>query len=84
MNAGRPTIDYAISRERLVELVLEDRAQLLILNTEDVESLDYLRALYPSGVISEWHSDLEGKSFIIFFVPAGAESDPSVLAEPES
>jgi len=84
MNAGRPTIDYAISRERLVELVLEDRAQLLILNTEDAESLNYLQALYPSGKISGWHSDLEGKSFIIFFVPAGAESDPSVLAEPES
>ena len=69
MEAGRPTVDYAIWPESFPDLVFEPRAQLFLLNHEDQESLDQLQALFPSGSVSRWISPLPGKDIILFFVP---------------
>ncbi|HEX7541885.1 MAG TPA: hypothetical protein VF352_07125, partial [Anaerolineales bacterium] len=44
---------------------------LFIVNVEDVAAMDQLQALYPHGVRSRFVSKtkLEGKDFMIFFVP---------------
>jgi hypothetical protein len=72
IEAGRPTVDYAIWPESFGDLVFEPRAQLFLINPEDQESLALLRSLFPSGTVSRWISDLPGKDIVLFFVPAGS------------
>ncbi|MFN2274666.1 MAG: hypothetical protein ACK2TX_07450, partial [Anaerolineales bacterium] len=84
MNAGRATTDYAIWPDAFDELRNEPRAQLLLLNPDDVDSLEYLRTLFPQGSIRRWVSDLPGKDIVIFFIPPapGPERSPNPEAEP--
>lgn len=84
INAGRPTKDYAIFPESFESLRDETRAQLLLLNPEDVESLEDLQSLFPQGIISRWRSDLPGKDIVLFFVPPSqlSERTPVPAVEP--
>ena len=84
MNAGRATTDYAIWPESFEELRGETRAQLLLLNPDDTESLDSLRTLFPDGSVNRWVSDLPGKDIVTFFIPPapGSERLPNPEAEP--
>ncbi len=75
IEAGRPTLDYAIWPESFGDLVFEPRAQLFLINPEDQESLELLQFLFPTGSVSRWISDLPGKDIVLFFVPAGSNED---------
>ena len=84
MEAGRPTVDYAIWPESFPDLVFEPRAQLFLLNQEDQELLSQLQALFPTGSVTRWTSTLPGKDIVLFFVPARANGDPPLGQELDS
>ena len=42
--------------------------KLYIYNLEDHETLDILRDLYPDGINSTYHSELQGKDFMLYYV----------------
>ena len=71
--AGIPNRDFAMwSRD--LELTLDvSGTKLFIVNSMDTEAMEHLKALYPTGVWSQFKSKtgLEGKDFMIFLVPAG-------------
>lgn len=75
INAGLPTRDYAVQADQLVVLAEaaassgERPARLFLLNPQDASSLDALRRLFPAGVTQVYPSEIEGHSFIIYFVP---------------
>lgn len=73
INAGDPGRDYAIQPDALDTLAGESRAQLLLLNPRDEESLARLRTLFPQGTVRLFDSPLEGKDFLIFLVPPGQD-----------
>lgn len=83
MNAGRATTDYAIWPEAFEDLRGESRAQLLLLNPDDIDSLEYLQTLFPDGSVSQWVSDLPGKDIVLFFIPPAPELNRTPIPEPE-
>jgi hypothetical protein len=84
MNAGRATKDYALSAEGFENLRTDPRAQLLLLNPDDVESLELLRAMFPQASVSRWTSPLPGKDIVLFFIPPARGEELAPAAEPES
>jgi hypothetical protein len=70
INAGFPRRDTAINYDQIQETQRITRAKLFILNMQDVEGIETLRALYPDGRFSEYRSFTPGKDFLIFLVPA--------------
>jgi len=72
MNAGFPTKDYALDRDRIPETVGDGRAKMFIVNKDDQDTLKVLHEVYPSGSERLYEVPLEGKSFWIFLVPAQA------------
>jgi len=84
MIAGKPTVDYALWPENFESLLSEERAQLLILHPDDIESLDSLNKLLPTGEVSRRTSEIEGKDFIIYFVPPANRTDQILTPEPET
>jgi len=82
MIAGKPTVDYALWSKDFEVLLTEQRAQMLILNPNDQESLNSLKEMFPSGTVSHWVSQIEGKDFIIYLVPPGSV-DQNPVTEPE-
>lgn len=69
--AGIPNRDFAIWPENFNATLDVQGPKLFIVNVEDVVAMDQLQALYPHGVWSRFVSKtkLEGKDFMIFFVP---------------
>ncbi|MBE3066311.1 MAG: hypothetical protein IMZ73_02615, partial [Chloroflexi bacterium] len=69
--AGIPNRDFAIWPENFNATLDMQGPKLFIVNVEDVVVMDQLQALYPHGVWSRFVSKtkLEGKDFMIFFVP---------------
>jgi len=70
--AGIPNRDFAIWPQDLATTVPVSGTKLFIVNPQDVDSVDALKLLYPQGVFSRYKSatGIEGKDFMIFFVPA--------------
>jgi hypothetical protein len=83
MAAGKPTKDYALWPENFEEVLGEQRAQLFIVNVNDVEALEKLRELFPTGIESRWSSHLEGKDFLMYFVPPEIGTDRNLNPESE-
>ena len=83
INAGRATKDYAIFQDGFEALQGETRAQLLLLNPEDADSLEQLRSLFPQGIISRWTSDLPGKDIMLFFIPPAQATEFTPIPEVE-
>ncbi|MCK4962784.1 MAG: hypothetical protein KAS19_09865, partial [Anaerolineales bacterium] len=79
-----PTVDYALWPDNFESLLSEERAQMLILHPNDVESLDSLNKLFPTGEVSRRTSELEGKDFMIYFVPPANRTDQILPPEPET
>lgn len=69
VNAGYDPQDYALPRERIEETIAFMGPKLFIVNTADEETLTKLKELYPKGSQKLFDSPLEGKDFIIYFVP---------------
>lgn len=69
MNAGVPTVDYAISREQLERLPETPGPHLLLLHPEDQESLALLYNLFPDLSVRRWPNEIPGKDFVIAYTP---------------
>ena len=69
--AGIPNRDFAIWPDNFDSTLDVQGPKLFIVNVQDTTSMDQLQALYPHGVWSRFVSKtkLEGKDFMIFFVP---------------
>jgi len=70
--AGIPNRDFAIWSKDFEATLDVEGTKLFIINMQDTEAMDHLRALYPTGAWSHFISNtgLEGKDFMIFLVPA--------------
>ncbi len=69
INAGNPGKDYALWADQIETTLPETRAQLFIYNPSDAETANKLERLYPSGSLYRYSSGLEGKDFMLYFVP---------------
>lgn len=69
INAGDPLKDYALSPDDLGSTLTEKRAKLFILNTADISSANEIQEMYPTGTVYLYDSELEGKDFLMIFVP---------------
>src|SRR3990172_2215239 len=67
--AETPGVDYALPREAIDGLAGELAAQLFLVNTRDLETMEKLRQVFPGGVAQSSVSDIEGRDFWIYFVP---------------
>jgi hypothetical protein len=70
IQAGQVTRDYAIWPDQFSTLAGEQRAQLFLLNPQDVDGLARLQAQFPGGTLTHRASPEEGHDFLIYFVPA--------------
>jgi hypothetical protein len=68
---GIPNRDFALWPENFNTTLDMQGPKLFIVNVADTAAMDQLKALYPHGVWSHFFSKtkLEGKDFMIFFVP---------------
>jgi hypothetical protein len=69
--AGIPNRDFAVWPENFNSTLDVQGPKLFIFDVVDVAAMDQMQALYPHGVWSRFVSKtkLEGKDFMIFFVP---------------
>ena len=72
INAGYPTKDYALARDKLSTTLENPLAKLFIFKPEDKETEADLQKLYPSGTEVLHTSIYEGKDFMVFSVPPNA------------
>lgn len=68
INAGYPTKDYAISPDNFQDTLSDTNAKLFLIKPEDTRSIETLQRLYPTGILREYTSQVEGKNFWMFFV----------------
>ena len=69
INAGMPTRDTAIWPDNFPDTVSIPAPKLFLINPEDSQAMDALRALYPQGALWKYKSKIETKDFMIFLVP---------------
>lgn len=69
INAGYPDRDDAIWPDQFAETVFDRRPKMFMINLADTTSVAALRALYPQGTLSQYHSGYPHHDFLIFFVP---------------
>ncbi|HEY5158163.1 MAG TPA: hypothetical protein VII93_09415, partial [Anaerolineales bacterium] len=69
--AGIPNRDFAIWPRDFNSTLDVAGTKLFMIKSEDTKDVDALLQLYPHGVLSTFHSatNLEGKNFLILFVP---------------
>jgi len=75
--AGFPNRDFAMSPDQLATTVSVPGTKLFMVKADlqnpssnDQQSLDILKQLYPQGVLSLHHSPVPSKDFWIYFVPS--------------
>jgi hypothetical protein len=70
--AGIPNRDFAIWPQDFEKTLEVKGNKLFMVKADDPQDLDLLRQLYPQGVLSTFRSatNLEGKDFLILFVPS--------------
>ncbi len=67
--SGYPTKDYAIWPEQFEATKADLRAKLFMLNPQDSADAAVLQNLYPDGILYNYDVSIEGKDFMLFFVP---------------
>ncbi len=76
INAGYPMKDYALWPDQFETTLSERRAKLFVVNPRDEDAVHKLQELYPTGWLYFYDVELEGKDFLLYFVPpAGAVED---------
>ena len=70
--AGIPNRDFAIWPQDFSQTLVVKGTKLFMIKSDDNQDVDLLKQMYPQGVLSTFHSAtrLEGKNFLIFFVPS--------------
>lgn len=69
VNAGYSIRDLALWPDGFQGTLADPRAKLFLLHPDDTANLEMLRQLYPDGNVQPYTSSIEGKNFVIFFVP---------------
>jgi hypothetical protein len=73
IQAGYPGRDYQIFVDQLESTLAEPRAKLFILNPQDTNAFEALKALYPNGWLQTYTSKVPTKDFLIYVVPPVAQ-----------
>jgi hypothetical protein len=70
--AGIPNRDFAIWPKDFNTTLDVQGPKLFMVKADDAQDVDLLRQLYPQGELSTFHSatNIEGKDFVILFVPS--------------
>lgn len=80
MYAGRLGWDNVyLDNARFGELKDDPRPKLYLLHRDDREAIAALRAVYPDGQLSRYHSARPHHDFLIFFVPGTLDLDEATL-----
>jgi hypothetical protein len=80
--AGRPGDDFGIWPDQLPEIEDPGPPQLYLLHPDAQPEIDYLLQRFPNGTLQRVRSELEGRDFLAFFVPAGAGADEPEPEDP--
>jgi hypothetical protein len=75
INAGYPARDYALWPDNLPDTISDSRTKMFLVKPEDESTVDILHELYPQGVLSRYDAAIEGKDFLIYFVPQSIEDN---------
>jgi hypothetical protein len=67
--ADVPERDYALWRDDIPQTLEESGAKMFLVKPEDVETLDLLAELYPTGVLKLYDSAMDGRDFYMYSVP---------------
>ncbi|HMN11723.1 MAG TPA: glycosyltransferase family 39 protein [Bellilinea sp.] len=67
--AGTPWKDYGVMKENLNLTFEAASPKLYILNIQDTETTDLLKATYPEGKLQLHQSKSEGRDYLTFYVP---------------
>ncbi|NPA07193.1 MAG: hypothetical protein GXO54_07325, partial [Chloroflexi bacterium] len=67
--AGYPGRDYALFPDQLDTTLAVPAPKMFLLKPEDQATLERLWALYPQGRVWRYRSPVEGKDFLMYFVP---------------
>jgi hypothetical protein len=70
LRAGVPLRDYALWADELENSLDVSGVKMFLFKPEDEDALDRLRQVYPDGILSLYQSDIDGKDFYIYIVPA--------------
>lgn len=70
INAGNPSMDYAIWQDQLSNTLSAPTPKLFILKADDDGGLRTLQQLYPNGIEKFHQSRVGGKEFLTYLVPA--------------
>ncbi len=69
MVAGYPDKDFALWPDHYEESLANPNAKIFIVKADNSEDLAKLQALYPEGFITMHTSTVQGRDFIVFFIP---------------
>lgn len=69
MVAGYPKGDFALWPEDFETSLANPNAKIFIVKADQTETLAQLQALYPHGFSTLHPSPIEGRDFIVFFIP---------------
>ncbi len=69
INAGDPLKDYALWLDDVETTLADPRAKLFVIKPEHTEAVDKISGLYPQGSLYLYDAPLEGKDFLLYFVP---------------
>ncbi len=78
INAGYPLKDYALWPDQFETTLSEKRAKLFVINPRDEDAVHKLQELYPNGWLYFYDVELEGKDFLLYFVPPSWTIDETV------
>jgi hypothetical protein len=70
INAGFPDKDYALWPDSFADTLALPNPKLFILKGDDLKDLETLKQYYPHGNLSYHIDSLEGKDFMMYYVPA--------------
>jgi hypothetical protein len=70
IRADVPLRDYALWADQLETTLDVPGVKMFLFKPDDVAALDRLRQVYPDGGLSLFETDLPGKDFYIYIVPA--------------
>lgn len=74
--SGYPTKDYAIWPDQFEATQQDPRAKLFLLNPQDQADAQKLQEIYPGGILYNYDVPIEGKDFLLFFVPPSPGVNP--------
>jgi hypothetical protein len=69
INAGFPTMDFAIWPDEIESTLVIDPPKLFLLNLADTDGLEVLQQLYPDGRLSIYEARISTQSFMIYYIP---------------